>query len=89
VINQGPNLWPVRLTAAVVRGNTALRIWIDDDIRCVCIEMDGTPSPVLLGVTPSGAVNLHRAITIGLTDLASGQQRNTGDINSAGTDDQR
>jgi hypothetical protein len=82
VINQGPNLWPARLTAAVVRGNTALRIWIDDDIRCVCIEMDGTPSPVLLGVTPSGAVNLHRAITIGLADLASGQQRNTGDINS-------
>jgi hypothetical protein len=81
VINQGSHPWPVRLTAAVVRGNTALQVWIDDDIQCVCIEIDGTPSPVLLGVTPSGAENLRTAITTGLADLASREQRKTGDLN--------
>jgi hypothetical protein len=86
VIKQGPNRLSMRLTAAVVRGNTELRVWIDDDTRCVCIEIDGTPCPVLLGVTPSGAENLHTAIATGLADLASREQRDTGDQNSAGTD---
>ena len=85
MISQGPSLWPVGLTAAVVRGNTALRIWIDDDIRCVCIEIDGRPCPVLLGVTASGAENLHTAISTGLTELASRQQESTGEQTSAGT----
>jgi hypothetical protein len=87
VINKESNLWPVRLTAAVVRGSTGLRVWIDDDIQCVCIEIDGTPSPVLLGVTPSGAENLRTAITTGLADLASREQRKTADLDSVNTND--
>jgi hypothetical protein len=87
VINQGLNPPPVWLTAAVVRGNTALRVWIDDDIRCVCIAIDGTPCPVLLGVTAPGAENLHRAIAAGLADLASRQYHESGEKTSAGTND--
>lgn len=87
MINKESNLWPVRLTAAVVRGSTGLRVWIDDDIQCVCIEIDGTPSPVLLGVTPSGAENLRTAITTGLADLASREQRKTADLDSVNTND--
>ena len=86
MIKQGSDWLSMRLTAAVVRGNTELRVWIDDDTRCVCIEIDGTPCPVLLGVTPSGAENLHAAITTGLANLASFKQRNTADLNSVGTD---
>jgi hypothetical protein len=86
VIKQGPNRLPVRLTAAVVRGNTELQVWIDDDTPCVCIEINGIPYPVLLGITPSGAENLHTAITTGLADLTSRVQRKTGDLNSVGTD---
>jgi hypothetical protein len=82
VINQRSNPSPTRLTAAVVRGNTALRVWIDDDIRCACIEIDGTPSPVLLGVTLSGAENLHTAITTGLVDLASRHHEGSGERTS-------
>jgi hypothetical protein len=73
VINQGSNCWPVRLTAAVVRGNTKLRVRIDHETQCVCIEMDGTPCPILLGVTPSGAEALSKAISTGLAELASHQ----------------
>jgi hypothetical protein len=87
VINQGLNPPPVLLTAALVRGNTALRVWIDDDIRCVCVAIDGTPCPVLLGVTASGADNLHRAITAGIADLASHQHKGSGEKTAAGTDD--
>ncbi len=87
MIKLGSNRLPVGLTAAVVRGNTELRVWIDDDIRCVCIEVHGTPCPVLLGVTASGAENLHTAITTGLAELATRQQEGTGEQTSAGTDD--
>lgn len=87
MINQGLNPPPVWLTAALVRGNTALRVWIDDDIRCVCIAIDGTPCPVLLGVTASGAENLHRAITTALADLASRQYEEDGEKVEASTDD--
>ncbi|MGH3547137.1 MAG: hypothetical protein ACRDQU_03240 [Pseudonocardiaceae bacterium] len=87
MINQGLNPPPVWLTAAMVRGNTALRVWIDDDIRCVCVAIDGTPCPVLLGVTASGAENLHRAITAGLADLASRQYEKGGEKTAASTDD--
>ena len=87
MINQGLNPPPVWLTAALVRGNTALRVWIDDDIRCVCVAVDGTPCPVLLGVTPSGAENLHGAITTGLADLASRQYEEGGEETAASTDD--
>jgi hypothetical protein len=73
VINHGSNCWPVRLTAAVVRGNTKLRVRIDHETQCVCIEMDGTSCPILLGVTPSGAEALSKAISTGLAELASQQ----------------
>jgi len=73
VINQRSSYWPVRLTAAVVRGNTKLRVRIDHETQCVCIEMDGTPCPILLGVTPSGAETLRKAISTGLAELASQQ----------------
>jgi hypothetical protein len=73
VINQGSSYWPVRLTAAVIRGNTKLRVRIDRETQCVCIEMDGTPCPILLGVTPSGAETLRKAISTGLAELASQQ----------------
>jgi len=86
VINQGSSPWPVRLTAAVVRGNTKLRVWIDYETQCVCVEMDGTPCPILLGITPSGAESLHKVISSGLVDLASRQQAKTADQISAGTD---
>ncbi|MGH3672588.1 MAG: hypothetical protein ACRDSH_18460 [Pseudonocardiaceae bacterium] len=87
MINQGLNPPPVWLTAALVRGNTALRAWIDDDIRCVCIAIDGTPCPVLLGVTASGAENLHRAITAALADLASRKYEEDGEKVEASTYD--
>ncbi len=73
MIKQEPNRWSVVLTAAIVRGNTDLQVWIDGDIRWVCIKINGTPCPVLLGVTTSGAENLHTAITTGLRNLASRQ----------------
>ena len=86
MIRQRPTRLPARLTAAVVRGNTDLRVWIDDDTRCVCIEIDGRPCPVLLGVTASGAENLHTAITTGLAELASRQQGSSREQTSGGTD---
>jgi hypothetical protein len=87
VIKQRSDRLPVRLTAAVVRGSTELRTWIDEDTSCVCIEIDGTPCPVLLGVTVTGAENLRTAITTGHADLASRRQKSTGDQTPAGTDD--
>lgn len=69
----GIQLLAVRLTAAVVRGNTKLRVRIDHETQCVCIEMDGKPCPILLGVTPSGAEALSKAISTGLAELASQQ----------------
>ena len=86
MINQGSNPWPVRLTAAVVRGNTKLRVWIDYETQCVCVEMDGTPCPILLGVTLSGAKSLHEVLSTGLVDLASRQQEKTAEQISARTD---
>jgi hypothetical protein len=79
VIKQRPDRLPVRLTAAVVRGTTDLRVWIDDDTSCICIEISGTPCPVLLGVTVAGAENLRTAIATGLADLVSCRQKITGE----------
>lgn len=71
------NLCPVRLTAAMVRGTTNLRVRIDEEISCVCVDLDGAPYPIVLGVTPTGAENLHAAIAAGLADLAIRQSSQT------------
>jgi len=59
---------------------------VDEKMSCVLVEMDGTPCPVLLGVTVTGAENLHIAITTGLVDLAVRQQKTSGDQTSSGAD---
>ena len=79
MIKQEPSRLPARLTAAVVQENTEPQVPIDDDTRCVCIEIDDTPCPVLLGMTAFGAENVHTPITTGLIDLVSRQQESTGD----------
>jgi hypothetical protein len=86
VIKQRPDRLPMRLTAAVVRGTTDLRVWVGDDTSCVCIEIGDTPCPVLLGVTVTGAENLHTAIASGLANLASRRQKSTGDQTPLSTD---
>ncbi len=85
-MKQRPDRWPGQFTAAVVRGNTELRVRVDEDVPCVCIEIDGTPCHVLLGVTATGANNLHTVIATGLTELAARQQKSGGDATQAGTD---
>lgn len=79
--------WLGRLTAVVIRGHTDLRVRINEETMCVCVEMDGTPCPVLLGVTPSGAENLRTAIDKGLADLAARRQANSDDSTTADSDD--
>ncbi len=86
MIKQRPDRLPVRLTAAVVRRTGDLRVWIDDDTSCVCIEIGGTPCPVLLGVTATGAENLRTAIATDLADLVSRRQNSTGDQTPLSTD---
>jgi hypothetical protein len=83
-MEQRPDRWPGKLTAAVVRGNTALRVRLDEDVPCVCVEIDGTPCHVLLGVTATGAENLRRVIANGLAELAA-RQPSAGDATQAGT----
>lgn len=81
------HLWlPGRLTAVMVRGHTELRVRVDEEMSCVLVEMDGTPCPVLLGVTVTGAENLHTAIDTGLAGLAVRQQKTAGDQTSSGVD---
>ena len=84
-MEQRPDRWPGKLTAAVVRGNTALRVRLDEDVPCVCVEIDGTPCHVLLGVTAAGAENLRRVIATGLAELAV-RRASAGDATQAGTD---
>ncbi|MGH3718155.1 MAG: hypothetical protein ACRDRI_04795 [Pseudonocardiaceae bacterium] len=60
---------------------------VDEDMACVVVTMDGTPCPVLLGVTTVGAENLCAAIATGLADLASRRQSHTGEKTAVGTDD--
>lgn len=84
-----PHLWMGRLTAVMIRGHTELRVRVDEEMRCVLIEMDGTPCPVLLGVTPTGAENLRTALETGLEDLATRRQTPTADTTRAGTDDRQ
>ena len=71
-MEQRPDRWPGQLTAAVVRGNTELRVRLDEDVPCVCVEIDGTPCHVLLGVTAAGAENLRRVIATGWQNWRSG-----------------
>ncbi|MDQ3761438.1 MAG: hypothetical protein M3460_06970 [Actinomycetota bacterium] len=77
VVEHDPHLLG-RLTAVIIRGHTELRVRIDEDMSCVFIEMDGTPYPVLLGVTTAGAEHLHTAIATGLAGLASRRRASTG-----------
>jgi hypothetical protein len=84
-MEQRPDRWPGQLTAAVVRGNTELRVRLDEDVPCVCVEIDGTPCHVLLGVTAAGAENLRRVIATGLAELAV-RRASAGDATQAGTD---
>jgi hypothetical protein len=78
VMKHDPHLRLERLTAVMIRGNTELRVRVDEEMSCVLVEMDGTPHPVLLGVTVTGAENLHTVIAAGLADLAVHQQKTTG-----------
>lgn len=78
VIEHDPHLWLGRLTAVMIRGHTELRVRVDEEMSRVLVEMDGTPCPVLLGVTATGAENLRTAIATGLVDLASRRHKNTG-----------
>ncbi len=82
-MEQRPDRWPGQLTAAVVRGNTELRVRLDEDVPCVCVEIDGTPCRVLLGVTAAGAENLHTAIATGLAELTA-RRASAGDATQAG-----
>lgn len=77
---------PGRLTAVMIRGDTELRVRADEAMSCVCIEMDGTPYRVVLGVTPTGADNLRTMLDTGLADLAARQQMNIDDSDQAATD---
>ncbi|MGH3980895.1 MAG: hypothetical protein ACRDRZ_18165 [Pseudonocardiaceae bacterium] len=61
-------------------------MWLDEDVPCVCVEIDGAPCHVLLGVTASGAENLGMVIAAGLADLAARRQMSAGDAIEAGTD---
>jgi hypothetical protein len=81
------HLWLERLTAVMIRGNTELRVGVDEKMSCVLVEMDGTPHPVLLSMTVTGAENLQTAIATVLADLAVHQQKSTGgktQVNSDG-----
>jgi hypothetical protein len=89
VMEHDPHLWLGRLTAAMIRGQTELHVRVDEEMSCVLVEMDGTPYQVLLGVTMTGAENLHTAITTGLNDLAVRQQKTTGDQTLSGADGQQ
>ncbi len=71
------NRCAVQVTAAVVRGSTELRVRINDEMGCACVELDGAPYPVLLGVTPTGAENLRSTIAAGLLDMAARRQAGT------------
>lgn len=51
VMEQDLGPWLGRLAAVMIRGRTELRVCVDEEMSCVLIEMDGTPCPVLLGVT--------------------------------------
>ena len=81
-----PHLRLDRLTAAMIRGNTELRLRVDAKKSCVLVEMNGTPHPALMGVTVTGAENLHTSIATGLADLITCQQKNTGDQTQLSTD---
>ncbi|MGH3831478.1 MAG: hypothetical protein ACRDRS_13710 [Pseudonocardiaceae bacterium] len=74
-----PHLWLRPLTAVMIRSYTELCVRVDEEMSCVVVTMEGTPSPVLLGVTIAGAENLCTAIATGLVDLASRRQSRTGD----------
>lgn len=74
-----PHLRLEWLTTVMIRGHNKLRMHVDEEMSCVLVEMDGTPRPVLLGVTVTGAENLHTAIATGLADLAVRQHKTTGD----------
>lgn len=80
-----PSPWLGQLTAVMIRSHTELRVRVDEEMSCVCVEMDGTPCPVLLGVTPSGAENLRTAIDDGLADLVDLRQAGAGVTTRAGT----
>ncbi|MGH3964657.1 MAG: hypothetical protein ACRDRY_15595 [Pseudonocardiaceae bacterium] len=86
MMEHDPHLWLGRLTAVMIRGHKELRVRVDEEMSCVLVEMDGTPCPVLLGVTATGAENLRTAIATGLTELASRQQKTTGDQTSSSVD---
>ncbi|MGH3833857.1 MAG: hypothetical protein ACRDRS_26035 [Pseudonocardiaceae bacterium] len=81
-----PHLWLGPLTAVMIRGYTELRMRVDEDMSCVVVTMDGTPFPVLLGVTTAGAENLRTAIATGLVDLASRRPSRTEDKTTVGID---
>ena len=49
----------------------------------MCVEIDGTPCHVLLGVTAAGAENLHTAIATGLAELTA-RRASAGDATQAG-----
>lgn len=87
MVDRVSHQWVGRLTAVMIRGYTELRVRVDKDISCVVVEMDGTPCPVRLGVTTTGAENLRTVTVTGLADLASRRQKSTGDQTLSGVDD--
>jgi hypothetical protein len=86
VMEHDRHRWLGRLTAVMIRGHTELRVRVDEGMSCVLVELDGTPCPVLLGVTATGAENLRTAIATGLADLAALRQTSPGGTTQAGTD---
>jgi hypothetical protein len=86
VMKHDPHLRLERLTAVMIRGNTELRVRVDEEMSCVLVETDGIPHPVLLGVTVTGAENLRTAIATGLADLSVHQQKTTGGQTQVNTD---
>jgi hypothetical protein len=86
VTKQRSDRLPVRLTAAVVRGNTDLRVGIGGHVVSMHRDRRHTVSRAV-GVTVTGAENLRTAITTGLTNLVSRRQKSTGNQALAGTDD--
>lgn len=86
MMERDPHLWLGPWTAVMIRGCTELRVRVDEEMSCVVVTMEGTPCPVLLGVTTAGAENLRAAIATGLADLASRRPSRAGDKTAVGTD---
>ncbi|WP_158844279.1 hypothetical protein [Saccharothrix deserti] len=47
---------------AYLRGDTPLRVWVDDESETVCLSVGPPPGQVVLGLTISGASRLLEAV---------------------------